>query len=97
MILFFSHFATDPSSQAMATFNRVKPTFLLVFKSLMHTYPATVMLSIAISIIFFSAWFLRDCERYHHYETIYSYQDALWLMAITFLTIGYGDYYPIRY
>uniref|UniRef100_A0A915NTX6 CaMBD domain-containing protein n=1 Tax=Meloidogyne floridensis TaxID=298350 RepID=A0A915NTX6_9BILA len=40
-------------------------------------------------------YILRLCEGNFGDENLRSYYNALWLMCVTFLTIGYGDVYPI--
>jgi hypothetical protein len=30
-------------------------------------------------------------------ESITNYREAVWLMIITFVTVGYGDFYPTTY
>ncbi len=64
---------------------------------MMATDPAYVMVVLISIILLLAAWFMRDCERYNYRETVMSFSDALWLVAITFLTVGYGDLYPYRY
>jgi voltage-gated potassium channel len=34
------------------------------------------------------------CYNEDRLTSVQSYRDALWLVIITFLTVGYGDYYP---
>lgn len=37
------------------------------------------------------------CYEQDRNDSITSYREALWLVIITFLTVGYGDFYPTTY
>ncbi len=58
--------------------------------------PASVMAVLVTMILVIASWYMRACEMYHFRTTTLSYPDALWLVAITFLTVGYGDISPYR-
>ena len=51
---------------------------------------------------FFVAWMIRLAEAQYNYsqgsnEGVSAFLDTLWLVPITFTTIGYGDFYPRSY
>lgn len=71
---------------------------LFALKSMMMDQPAKF-----ISVVFFSAVLifaeaLRICEapliRVHDKNSVDSFQDALWMVVVTSMTVGYGDLVP---
>ncbi|XP_028832295.1 small conductance calcium-activated potassium channel protein 3-like isoform X2 [Denticeps clupeoides] len=69
-----------------------------VMKTLMTICPGTVLLVFSISLWIIAAWTVRVCERYHDAHDITSnFLGAMWLISITFLSIGYGDMVPHTY
>ncbi|KAE8288835.1 Small conductance calcium-activated potassium channel protein 3 [Larimichthys crocea] len=60
--------------------------------------PGTVLLVFSISLWIIAAWTVRVCERYHDAQDVTSnFLGAMWLISITFLSIGYGDMVPHTY
>jgi len=62
------------------------------------------------SLWIIAGWILRLCERHHFSDVIdgddpmtlqarkhQNYLNSLWLIAITFLSVGYGDIVPATY
>ncbi|KPP72391.1 Small conductance calcium-activated potassium channel protein 3-like [Scleropages formosus] len=69
-----------------------------VMKTLMTICPGTVLLVFSISLWIIAAWTVRVCERYHDAQDVTSnFLGAMWLISITFLSIGYGDMVPHTY
>lgn len=69
-----------------------------VGKTLMTTYPGTVLMIFSVSLWIVAAWGLHVCERHHNYRDLSSnYMEALWMVSVTFLSIGYGDVVPHTY
>lgn len=89
---------TDTSTQSLGALNKVKINTAFVFKALMSTMPGSMLVTIMMAILVIDSWALRTCEIYYHPGSDESsYLNAMWLTAITFLTIGYGDIYPSTY
>ncbi|XP_060600485.1 small conductance calcium-activated potassium channel protein 2-like isoform X3 [Ruditapes philippinarum] len=89
---------TDTSTQSLGALNKVKINTVFVFKALMSTMPGTMLISLMLAILVIGSWALRTCEIYYHPGSPESsYLNSMWLIAITFLTIGYGDFTPSTY
>ncbi|CAF89057.1 unnamed protein product, partial [Tetraodon nigroviridis] len=59
-----------------------------VGKTLMTTYPGTVLMIFSVSLWIVAAWGLHVCERHHNYKDLSSnYMEALWMVSVTFLSI----------
>ncbi|XP_059423809.1 intermediate conductance calcium-activated potassium channel protein 4-like isoform X2 [Carassius carassius] len=92
-VLLHSKVLLSASYRSIGSLNNINFTFRFVLKVLMNKYPARTLL---VFIMFFwlsAAWMLRLCERQQQVETG-GMDSALWLIAITFLTVGYGDVAP---
>ncbi|XP_051573824.1 intermediate conductance calcium-activated potassium channel protein 4-like isoform X2 [Myxocyprinus asiaticus] len=92
-VLLHSKVLLSASYRSIGSLNNINFTFRFVLKVLMNQYPARTLL---VFIMFFwlsAAWMLRLCERQEQVETG-GMDTALWLIAITFLTVGYGDVSP---
>uniref|UniRef100_A0A915IFX1 Uncharacterized protein n=1 Tax=Romanomermis culicivorax TaxID=13658 RepID=A0A915IFX1_ROMCU len=73
-------------------------------ETLMTSSPGTVLLTLTLSFWLIAAWVMRACERWHvgdppqvEAEKFQNYLNSLWLIAITSLTVGYGDMVPNTY
>uniref|UniRef100_A0A672QTW3 Potassium calcium-activated channel subfamily N member 4 n=1 Tax=Sinocyclocheilus grahami TaxID=75366 RepID=A0A672QTW3_SINGR len=92
-VLLHSKVLLSASYRSIGSLNNINFSFRFVLKVLMNKYPARTLL---VFIMFFwlsAAWMLRLCERQQQVETG-GMDTALWLIAITFLTVGYGDVSP---
>ncbi|XP_074651328.1 small conductance calcium-activated potassium channel protein 2-like isoform X2 [Tubulanus polymorphus] len=112
-MLLHSKLFTDASSRSIGALNRINFNTRFVLKTLMTICPGTVLLVFMLSWWMIAAWTLRACENDYmgdfvmHVNTIpgHAYHDPLhgnflnsmWLIAITFLSIGYGDIVPNTY
>ncbi|XP_070767974.1 intermediate conductance calcium-activated potassium channel protein 4 [Enoplosus armatus] len=92
-ILLHSKVLLSASYRSIGSLNNINFTFRFVLKVLMNKYPARTLL---VFILFFwltASWMLTLCERKTQGSTGHM-DTALWLIAITFLTVGYGDVAP---
>ncbi|XP_028836299.1 intermediate conductance calcium-activated potassium channel protein 4 isoform X2 [Denticeps clupeoides] len=71
----------------------VHRTILLHSKVLMNKYPGRTLLVFILFFWLIASWMLTLCERQVQEKTG-NMDTALWLTAITFLTVGYGDVSP---
>ncbi|XP_028832296.1 small conductance calcium-activated potassium channel protein 3-like isoform X3 [Denticeps clupeoides] len=98
VMLLHSKLFTDASSRSIGALNKVHFNTRFVMKTLMTICPGTVLLVFSISLWIIAAWTVRVCERYHDAHDITSnFLGAMWLISITFLSIGYGDMVPHTY
>ena len=96
VIMLHSKLFTDASSQSLGALNRIHFNFKFIFKSMMTLYPEYVLAVLISSVFLVSSWLLRACEVYHD-EVHRNFLNSLWLIAITFLSVGYGDIVPHSY
>ncbi|XP_054478272.1 small conductance calcium-activated potassium channel protein 1 isoform X2 [Anoplopoma fimbria] len=92
-ILLHSKVLLSASYRSIGSLNNINFSFRFVLKILMNKYPARTLL---VFILFFwltASWMLTLCERQTR-ETTGNIDTAMWLIAITFLTVGYGDVAP---
>ncbi|XP_053133545.1 small conductance calcium-activated potassium channel protein 3 isoform X2 [Hemicordylus capensis] len=98
VMLLHSKLFTDASSRSIGALNKINFNTRFVMKTLMTICPGTVLLVFSISLWIIAAWTVRVCERYHDQQDITSnFLGAMWLISITFLSIGYGDMVPNTY
>ncbi|KAK0424824.1 hypothetical protein QR680_008872 [Steinernema hermaphroditum] len=108
VMLLHSRMFTDASSRSIAGLNRVNFNARFILKTLMTMCPGTIMLFFTASLWVIAAWIMRLCERYHALDEAgqpttmqalkhQNYLNSLWLIAITFLSVGYGDIVPNTY
>ncbi|XP_076465722.1 small conductance calcium-activated potassium channel protein 2-like isoform X2 [Babylonia areolata] len=96
VMLLHSRLFTDASSRSIGALNRIHFDTKFVLKTLMTITPGTVLLVFMLSLWIIAAWLLRACEG-HHDEHHANILNSLWMIAITFLSIGYGDIVPNTY
>ncbi|KAG7282797.1 hypothetical protein CRUP_012186 [Coryphaenoides rupestris] len=96
--LLHSKLFTDASSHSIGALNKISFDTRFVMKTLMTMCPGTVLLVFSVSCWVIAAWTVRVCERYHDAQQVTStFLGAMWLISITFLSIGYGDMVPHTY
>ncbi|XP_061197666.1 small conductance calcium-activated potassium channel protein 2-like isoform X1 [Saccostrea echinata] len=93
-----SKLLTSTATQSLGALNKVKINSTFVFKALMSSMPGTVLVVIMLAILVVNSWAMRTCEAYYHPDAKNSnFFNDMWMIAITFLTVGYGDTYPNSY
>nr|XP_015826272.2 small conductance calcium-activated potassium channel protein 2 isoform X1 [Nothobranchius furzeri]XP_054608216.1 small conductance calcium-activated potassium channel protein 2 isoform X1 [Nothobranchius furzeri] len=98
VMLLHSKLFTDASSRSIGALNKINFDTRFVMKTLMTICPGTVLLVFSVSCWIIAAWTVRICERYHDSQEVAStFLGAMWLISITFLSIGYGDMVPHTY
>ncbi|XP_073426731.1 intermediate conductance calcium-activated potassium channel protein 4 isoform X1 [Dendrobates tinctorius] len=90
-VLLHSKVLVDASYRSIGALNKIKFQYQFVIKILMNTCPGRVLLILTVSLWIVSSWVLSVCER----DTTADLTSAMWLIPITFLTIGYGDLVPV--
>uniref|UniRef100_A0A3Q2D4E6 Potassium intermediate/small conductance calcium-activated channel, subfamily N, member 4 n=1 Tax=Cyprinodon variegatus TaxID=28743 RepID=A0A3Q2D4E6_CYPVA len=98
-ILLHSKVLLSASYRSIGSLNNINFTFRFVLKVLMNKHPARVLLVFILLFWLTASWMLTLCERQavgKRTEALTTGQmdTALWLIAITFLTVGYGDVAP---
>ncbi|XP_068431443.1 small conductance calcium-activated potassium channel protein 1-like [Clinocottus analis] len=97
-MMLHSRLFTDTASRSIGALNKIHFNTRFVGKTLMTTYPGTVLMIFSVSLWLVAAWGLHVCERHHNYRDLSSnYMEALWMVSVTFLSIGYGDVVPHTY
>lgn len=89
---------TDSSTTSIGALSRVKINTMFVFKAAMTTRPGILLMLVMLCTFLCNSWAMRTCELYYEKDSDKnSYLEIMWLVAITFLTIGYGDRTPQSY
>ncbi|XP_071019613.1 small conductance calcium-activated potassium channel protein 1b [Oncorhynchus clarkii lewisi] len=98
VMLLHSKLFTDASSRSIGAINKINFNTRFVMKTLMTICPGTVLLVFSVSCWIIASWTVRICERYHDTQEVTSnFLGAMWLISVTFLSIGYGDMVPHTY
>ncbi|ESP01237.1 hypothetical protein LOTGIDRAFT_111965 [Lottia gigantea] len=96
VMLLHSKLFTDASSRSIGALNRIHFDTRFVLKTLMTICPGTILLVFMLTLWIIASWLLRACESYHD-ENHANILNSMWMIAITFLSIGYGDIVPNTY
>ncbi|PAV67719.1 hypothetical protein WR25_04231 [Diploscapter pachys] len=100
VMLLHSRLFTDASSRSIAGLNRVNFNARFILKTLMTICPGQMLMLFTASLWIIAGWILRICEReYLNVDSRkdFDYVNSIWLVAITFLSVGYGDIVPRTY
>ncbi|TNN68297.1 Small conductance calcium-activated potassium channel protein 1 [Liparis tanakae] len=92
-ILLHSKVLLSASYRSIGSLNNINFSFRFVLKILMNKYPARTLLAFILFFWLTASWMLTLCERQTPAATG-NMNTAMWLIAITFLTVGYGDVAP---
>ncbi|KAK6725795.1 hypothetical protein RB195_004236 [Necator americanus] len=97
VMLLHSRLFTDASSRSIAGLNRVNFNARFILKTLMTLCPGKMLMIFTAFLWIMAGWILRLCERdyardYHRNDM--DYISSIWVVAITFLSVGYGDIVP---
>ncbi|XP_040022237.2 intermediate conductance calcium-activated potassium channel protein 4 isoform X2 [Gasterosteus aculeatus] len=92
-ILLHSKVLLSASYRTIGSLNKINFNFRFLLKIMMHKYPARMLLAFILFFWLTASWMLTLCERQN--QTTTGHMDtAMWLIAITFLGVGYGDVVP---
>ncbi|KAB0388932.1 hypothetical protein E2I00_010163, partial [Balaenoptera physalus] len=83
----------NASYRSIGALNQVRFRHWFVAKLYMNTHPGRLLLCLTLGLWLTTAWVLSVAERQTVNATGHL-SDTLWLIPITFLTIGYGDVVP---
>ena len=99
IIMLHSKLYQDASSQSLGALNRIHFNFRFIFKSLMAEQSDNVLIVMMLFLLIVASWALRLCEMHDMQDTFVhsNYWNSMWLIAITFLSVGYGDILPVTY
>ena len=93
-----SRLLTDTSTNSIGALSKIKINTLFVFKAAMTTSPSKLLLAVMVTTFLVNSWAMRACEIYYQEDPYRnSYLEVMWLVATTFLTVGYGDKIPLSY
>ena len=94
-----SRLLTDTSTHSIGALSKVKINTLFVFKAAMTNRPGQLLMMVMLMTFLVNCWAMRTCELYYERSNIdkNTYLEISWLIAITFLTVGYGDKTPRSY
>lgn len=95
-VMLHSQLYMNASSQSLGALNRIHFNIKFVFKSLMDLHPGLFVFTASFSVFVVASWLMWACEVTHQ-NVHASVLNSCWIVAITFLTIGYGDLVPISY
>ncbi|XP_078063275.1 intermediate conductance calcium-activated potassium channel protein 4-like, partial [Mustelus asterias] len=92
-VVFMYSDVLNPSYQTIGSLNKIDLKFHFVLKVLMNRSPGKILLLFVLFVWVVASWTLSLCERQKHNSTN-DFLTSMWLIPITFLTIGYGDMVP---
>ncbi|XP_053391663.1 small conductance calcium-activated potassium channel protein 2-like isoform X1 [Mercenaria mercenaria] len=93
-----SRLLTDTSTTSIGALSKIKINTVFVFKAAMTNYPNRLLVAVMLTTLVVNSWAMRTCENYYlGPDGPTTYMEVMWLIATTFLTVGYGDKIPQSY
>uniref|UniRef100_A0A674IAQ6 Potassium calcium-activated channel subfamily N member 4 n=1 Tax=Terrapene triunguis TaxID=2587831 RepID=A0A674IAQ6_9SAUR len=89
-----SHVLGDASYRTIGSLNQIRFRYPFVLRLLVNGQPGRVLVVLTLGIWLTASWVLSVCERCGRNGAGHL-EGTLWLIPITFLTIGYGDVVPV--
>uniref|UniRef100_A0A452HX13 Calmodulin-binding domain-containing protein n=1 Tax=Gopherus agassizii TaxID=38772 RepID=A0A452HX13_9SAUR len=82
----------DASYRTIGSLNQIRFQYPFVLRLLVNRQPGRVLLVLTLGLWLTASWVLAVCERC---GGAWQLKETLWVIPITFLTIGYGDVVPV--
>lgn len=94
-----SRLLTDTSTSSIGALSKIKINAVFVFKAAMTNNPSCLIITVMLTTFLVNSWAMRTCENYYLEPSAppNTYVEVMWLIATTFLTVGYGDKIPQSY
>lgn len=93
-----SSLLTDTSTTSIGALSKIKIDTIFVFKAEMTNHPSRLLIMVMLTTFLVNSWAMRTCENYYlGTSESNTYMEVMWLIATTFLTVGYGDKIPLSY
>ncbi|XP_062617379.1 small conductance calcium-activated potassium channel protein-like [Saccostrea cucullata] len=91
-------FSNRTLAKHLAGLTSVRLNSAFILKYLLFRYPFKFVISILLIVLITNSYAMQTCESYTFPGSeMTSFLNSLWLVMITFLTIGYGDFYPVSF
>ncbi|XP_060708476.1 small conductance calcium-activated potassium channel protein 3-like isoform X1 [Hemiscyllium ocellatum] len=94
-VLFLHSSVLEPSYQTIGSLSKINLKFHFVLKVLMNNCPSKILLLFVLFGWCGASWAVTLCERHSQNNSTNNIITSMWLIPITFLTIGYGDMVPV--
>ncbi|XP_075764374.1 intermediate conductance calcium-activated potassium channel protein 4 isoform X1 [Pelodiscus sinensis] len=92
--LLLSRVLGDASYRSIGSLNQIRFQYPFALRLLVNSQPGRVLLVLTLGLWITASWVLSVCER-EKVMGVGHLEGTLWLIPITFLTIGYGDVVPV--
>ncbi|XP_061186639.1 small conductance calcium-activated potassium channel protein 2-like [Saccostrea echinata] len=91
-------FSNRTLAKHLAGLTSVRLNSAFIMKYLLFRYPFKFVIAILMIVLITNSYAMQTCESYTFPGSeMTSFLNSLWLVMITFLTIGYGDFYPVSF
>ncbi|XP_029656198.1 small conductance calcium-activated potassium channel protein 2-like [Octopus sinensis] len=91
-----SRYYTNFSPHVVGMLGHIDLNSTFIVKSLLYQYPIRMLIVMIATGFLISSWSLRACEI--SVDEIHgSFANSMWLVAITYMSVGYGDIVPISF